>query len=222
MNSLVLLTIETILCFLTIIILYKKYQSEGIYAYTIIASLLSCLMSLKTITIYNFDINLGIVPFITIFIAFNILIQQKGPEEPKKLLLTLIISSIIGYSILYLTTYLTSSNINLFTSASYDNILNNSLRMYFANLVTTLYSLLLNTQLYYYLKKSKNNILISNLFSVIIIQFLASTLFGIVAYTFIKDFIDIIKIIMIRYLLSLMIGLLGTIVIYITKYTKEK
>lgn len=222
MNSLTLLGIETVLCFITLFILYKKYKVEGIYTYTIIAFILSCLMSLKTITIYNFDLNLGIVPFITIFTAFNILIQKRGPEEPKKLLLTLIISSIVSYTIMYLATYLNSSNINLFTSASYDNIWSNSLRIYFANFVTILYSLLLNGKLYYYLKKNKNNILISNLFTVIIIQFLASVLFGIVAYTFIKNYIDIIKIVMIRYLLSLIIGLLGTIVIQITKNIKEK
>jgi uncharacterized PurR-regulated membrane protein YhhQ (DUF165 family) len=68
----------------------------------------------------------------------------------------------------------------------------------------------------------KNNILISSLFSTIIIQFIASILFGLIAYTFIKDPIDIIKIIMIRYLISLLIGTIGTIIIYISKYIKEE
>ena len=67
----------------------------------------------------------------------------------------------------------------------------------------------------------KNNILISNIFSTIIIQFIASILFGVIAYTFIKEPIDIIKIIMIRYLMSLVVGIIGTIPIYITKYIKE-
>ena len=113
------------------------------------------------------------------------------------------------------------SNINLFTNASFDNIFNNSLRIYFANFVTILYSLLLNSKLYYYLKKMKNNILISNLFSTIIIQFIASIIFGLIAYTFIKEPIDIIKIIMIRYLVSLITGLIGTISIYVTKKVTE-
>ena len=222
MNTITLLSIETLLCLITLIFIYKHYKITGLYAYTIVAIILSSLMSLKTITIYNFDVNLGIIPFITIFTSFNIVIQKKGPEETKNLLLTLIASGIISYGILYLISRMTSSNINLFTSASYDNIFNNSLRIYFANFVTTLYSLLLNNKLYYYLKKMKNNILVSNLFSTIIIQFLASLLFGLISYIFIKEPIDIIKIIMIRYLISLIIGLLGTIPIYITKYIKEK
>lgn len=222
MTSTTLLGIETIICLLLLLLLYKKYKIEGIYTYTIIALILSCLMSLKTITIYNFDLNLGIVPFVTVFTSFNILIQKKGPDETKTLLLTLITSSIISYGIIYLVSYMDSSNINLFTSASYDNIFTGSLRMYFANIATILYSLLLNSKLYYYLKKMKNNILISSLFSTIIIQFLASVLFGVIAYAFIKEPIDIIKIIMIRYLISLIVGILGTIIIYISKYIKEK
>lgn len=222
MNSIILLGIEIFLCLLTLIILYKYYKITGLYAYTICAIILSSMMSLKTITIYNFDINLGIIPFITIFTAFNIIIQKKGPEETKNLLLTLIATSIISYSIFYLVSFMSPSNINLFTNASYDNIFNNSIRIYFATLVTTLYSLLLNTKLYYYLKKIKNNILISNLFSSIIIQFLASILFGLIAYIFISDPIEIVKIIMIRYLISLIVAILGTIPIYIAKYVKEK
>lgn len=221
MNSITLLVIEAILCFATQVFLYKNYKVAGLYTYTITALILSCIMSLKTITIYDYDINLGLIPFITIFISCNILIQKKGPEVIKNLILTLISTTLISYIIIYLVSLMNSSNINLFTSASYNNIFNDSLRMYFANFVTILYSLLLNSKLYYYLKKMKNNILISNLFSTIIIQFIASILFGLIAYVFIKEPIDIIKIIMIRYLMSLIVGIIGTIPIYLTKKVVE-
>ena len=222
MSTLTLLGIEAILCFTVLLILYKKYHTEGIYAYSIIALILSSLMSLKTVTIFNFDINLGVIPYVTIFIASNILIQKKGIDESKNFLLALVISATISYLLMYLVHFMDSSNINLFTSASYDNIFDGSERIYFANIVTMLYGLLLNSKLYHYLKKMKNNILISSLFSTIIIQFISALLFSLIAYTFIKEPIDIIKIIMIRYLTSLIIGLLGTIVIYISKYINEK
>lgn len=221
MTSLTPLIIEAILCFITQIFLYKHYKTKGLYVYTVIALILSCLMSLKTITLYNYDVNLGIIPFITIFTSSNILIQKQGPEAVKTLILTLIATSVISFAMIYLVKLMNSSDINLFTSASYDNIFNNSLRMYFANIVTILYSLLLNSKLYYYLKKMKNNILISNLFSSIIIQFISSILFGLIAYIFIKEPIDIIKIIMIRYLMSLIIGIIGVIPIFITKKVTE-
>lgn len=221
MTSITLLIIELILCLITQTFLYKHYKTTGLYAYIVISLIIASLMSLKTITLSNFDVNLGIIPFVTIFTSANILIQKNGPDTTKPLILTMSSTFIITYALLYLVQMMDSSNINLFTNASYDNIFIDSLRMYFANFVTLLYSLLLNSKLYYYLKKMKNSIIISNLFSTIIIQFLASILFGLFAYAFIKEPIDIIKIIMIRYLISLITGLLGTIPILITKKVTE-
>ncbi len=222
MISVTLLGIELITCIIFILFLYKKYTSLGLYIYTIASMILTCLMSLKTITIYDYDLNLGIIPFVTIFIVSNILIQKKGPEEMKTHLLVILSTTILSFIILLLVSLMASSKIALFTNASYDNIFDNSIRLLFASIVTMLYSLILNNKLYFYLKRMKNNIFISNVFSIIIIQFIASILFGIIAYTFVKDTIDIIKLIMVRYLLSLVVGLIGTIPIYITKYIKEQ
>ena len=221
MNSLQLLIIELILCQFFQIFLYKYYKTAGLYTFLIICVILTSLMSLKTITLFNYDINLGIIPFISIFTSANILIQKNGHESSKSLILTMSTVFLISYTLIYLVQIMDPSNINLFANASYDNIFIDSLRMYFSIFVTLLYSLLLNSKLYYYLKKMKNNILISNIFSTIIIQFLASILFGLITYTFVKDPIDILKIIMIRYLISLSVGILGTLPIYITKKVTE-
>lgn len=221
MSTTSLLILELILCLITLVFLYKQYKNNGLYIYIIISLILSSLMSLKLTSLFNYDLNLGIIPFVTIFTSSNIIIQKNGPNAIKKVILTVSASYLISYALLYLVQTMDSSNINLFTNASYDNIFIDSLRMYFANFVTFLYSMLLNSKLYYYLKKLKNNILISNLFSTIIIQFIASILFGLIAYIFIKEPIDIIKIIMIRYLVSLITGILGTIPIYITKKIEE-
>lgn len=222
MNSLYLLIIELIICIISIIIFYKNYKLVGLYAYTIASIILSCMMSFKMITVYNYDMNLGIIPLVTTFIVANIIIQKIGPEETKKHLLLTVIVLTVSYIILLLIKMISASKIGLFTSASYNNIFDNSLRIIFANIVTILYSLILNNKLYYYLKRMKNNIIISNIFSTIIIQFISSILFGIIAYTFIKEPIDIIKIIMIRYLMSLVVGLAGTVAIITTKYIKEQ
>ena len=222
MNSLYLLIIDLIICIISIIIFYKNYKLVGLYAYTIASIILSCMMSFKMITVYNYDMNLGIIPLVTTFIVANIIIQKIGPEETKKHLLLTVIVLTVSYIILLLIKMMSASKIGLFTSASYNNIFDNSLRIIFANIVTILYSLILNNKLYYYLKRMKNNIIISNIFSTIIIQFISSILFGIIAYTFIKEPIDIIKIIMIRYLMSLVVGLAGTVAIITTKYIKEQ
>lgn len=222
MSQITLLVIELILCQSLLLILYKKYNKIGIYTYCTVALILSTIMSLKTINLFEYDLNLGMIPFVTIFTASNILIQKNGEEDAKTLLLITITSSLISYIILFIVSFMKPSNINLFSSASYDNIFNESVRMFFATFVTTLYSLLINMKLYYYLKRIKNNILVSNLFSTIIIHFISAILFGLIAFVFTKEPIDIIKIIMIRYLACLCIGILSTIVVYISKFIKEK
>ena len=215
MINIYLLIIELIICLIIMLTTYKLYKINGLYSYMIIAFIISNFMTLKVVSIYDFDINLGIIPFTTIFIASNIIIQKEGSEEIKRISLILLATSVITFSILYLTSRLNSSNINLFTNKSYDNILIGSSRIYFANIATMLYTLLLNSKIYLYLKSIKNRIWISNIFTNIIIQFLASILFSILAYTFIKEPIEIIQIIIMRYMLSLIAAILSTINIYI-------
>lgn len=222
MTNITLLGVELILCLLLQIIIYKTHRIEGIYAYTIILFILSCITSLKVITIYNFELNLGFIPFITGILSTNIIVQKKGYNAIKNLVIVLIISLVASYAVLYLTSLLTSSQTMLFTNKSYDNIMLGSERLYFANITTILYTILLNSKLYYYLKRIKNKIWISNLFSGIIIQFIASILFIILAYTFIKEPIDMIKMIIIRYMISLIILIIGTIPLYITNILNKQ
>lgn len=222
MSNINLLYIELAICLITLIIIYKHSKIVGLYAYSIALFTISNIMSLKTIPLQNFDINLGIIPFVTVFIASNIIIQKKGPEEVKKFILAIIASSIISYFFLYSAKLLDSSNINLFTNISYNNIFDGSERIYFANIVTMLYALIFNYKLYYYLKRIKNKIWISNLFSSIIINFITAILFPVLAYALIEEPIDIIKLIIIRYLISLIVAIIGTIPIYIANKIETK
>ncbi|MBR3161426.1 MAG: queuosine precursor transporter [Bacilli bacterium] len=220
MTNIYLLIIELLTCLLAILILYKNHKFEGLYTYSIIAFILANLMSLKTISIYSFDINLGIITFTSVFIANNIIIQKKGFDDSKKIIIYTVMASVVAYICFYLTSLITSSNINLFTNKSYDNLFIDSHRLYFANIATMLYILIFNGKLYSYLKRDKNKIWISNIFSGIIIQFISSCLFSIIAYALIKEPIEIVKIIIMRYMLSILTIIIGTIFIYIANKFK--
>ena len=58
MNSLNLLIIEALICLIMLIIMYKKYKTEGMYIYTIVSLILSFIMSLKIVSVYDYDVNL--------------------------------------------------------------------------------------------------------------------------------------------------------------------
>jgi uncharacterized integral membrane protein (TIGR00697 family) len=180
------------------------------------------MMSLKTVDIFDFTVNLGIVPFISIFTVSNIIIQKKGILEVKNFILNILLTSTLAYIILLLVSKMDSSSINLFASKSFDNIFINSARIYFANIVTMLYMLYFNSILYYYLKKEKNKIWISNSISTIIIQFFATIIFVLLSYAITTDIKEIIEMMLIRYILSIIISLLATVTIYINNSTKEK
>ncbi len=222
MTTPILLLIELIICLIIMIILYKFYKTNGLYAYMISAFIISNIMTLKLIPLLSFDINLGIVPLTTIFIASNIIVQKQGAEEIKKTSLILVATAIVSFGIIYLTSLLNSSEINLFTNKSYDNIFIGSARIYFANIATILYAILLNSKLYLYLKSVKNKIWISNIFSGIIIQFLVAILFNLIAYTFEKEPIEILQLIIVRYMISLIAAIIGTANIYIGSKIKDK
>jgi len=220
--NLIYLAVELIICYVAITFLYKKYQYNGLYTYASIAFILSNLMSLKTAEVLGFTINLGIIPFLSVFIVSNIINQKKGKEEIKKLIINILLTSTLAYIILLLVSKMDSSVLNLFTNASYDNMFLDSARIYFANIVTMLYMLYFNSSLYYYLKKEKNKIWISNIVSVIIIQFFTTIIFILLGYAITKDITTILGMMIIRYILSIIIGILGTVIIYINYNTKEK
>ena len=54
MRNLILIVAEVIVCYFTLLILHKKYKTDGLYVYAIIATFLSCIMSLKQIDILIF------------------------------------------------------------------------------------------------------------------------------------------------------------------------
>jgi hypothetical protein len=74
MRNLLLILAEVIVCYIAIIILNKKYKTDGLYVYAIIATFVACIMSLKQITILDkIDIPLGFAVTTSLIIAGNII-----------------------------------------------------------------------------------------------------------------------------------------------------
>jgi uncharacterized PurR-regulated membrane protein YhhQ (DUF165 family) len=112
------------------------------------------------------------------------------------------------------------SDYNKFANKSYDSIFEYNLRVYLGTIISILIGVLVGSKLYYILKKIRNNIPISNIFTVVITELIETTLFVLIAYLFEpskSDLVfDIIFCIIFRYIIKTMIGLFGTIPIAIT------
>ena len=211
----ILIIIEVFLSYLTLLLFHKKFKLDGIYYYIVMATILSNIMLLNTIDILTYPISVGFGITSSIVIATIILTHKRGPSELSKLIITIIISSIISYSYLTLSSYMGISDTNKYTNISYSIIFKNNIRMYLANTISLILSIYLSTKLYHTMKQIKNKIWISNIFTTVIVEFIESIIFCVIAYAFSLKVIDLIMVIVIRYVIRALIECLGTTVIYI-------
>ena len=220
MRNIILILIEMIICYTSILLLNKKYKTDGLYAYAIIATFLSCIMSLKQIDILSATVPIGFGVTMSLVIAGNIITQKRGPEEIKTYIVLILVTALISCCFLNMSGLMESSDYNKFANKSYDSIFEYNLRVYIANIISIILAVWLNSKLYYELKKIKNKIIISNIFSIVIIELLENIIFVLIAYLFEYEPINIILCIIFRYMIKSVIGIIGTIPIYISNKFK--
>lgn len=221
MINIILIFIEMISCYTLLLILCKKFKTDGIYVYGIIATFLSCIMSLKQIELMGVNVPIGFALTTSLIIAGNMITQKRGPEELKTYLSLVLITALISCSFLNLSGILDSSDYNKVANMSYDNIFKYNLRIYLGLIISVILSIFLSSKLYYLLKRLQNKIILSNIFSIIIIELLENILFIFIAYLFEYEPIDLILCLVIRYMIKTSIGLIGTIPIYIANKYKQ-
>lgn len=220
MRNIILIILEMLICYISILILNKKYKTDGLYVYAIIATFISCIMSLKQIDLMSATIPIGFSVTTSLVIAGNIITQKRGPEEIKTYIILILVTALLSCCFLNMSGLMESSQYNLYANKSYDSIFEYNLRVYIANIISIILSVWLTSKVYYELKKIKNKILYSNIFSIIIIQLLENIIFVLIAYLFEYEPINIILCVIFRYMIKTAIGLLGTIPIYISNKLK--
>ncbi len=207
------LIIETILVYLSLTFLYRKKGTDGLYFWCSIAIILSNIMSLKTTEIIGMEVSLGFVIYTSIFIATNILVQHQGPEEVRKLFITTIVSSLLSLIIILFSTQITSPII--IDNNSYNYIYSGNIRPILGN-ITALLTIWFNALLYHQLRKIKNKIPVSNILSGLIITFMSTIIISIVTYIGKVNIEELSILIFIRYILSIIVHIIGTIPIIIS------
>lgn len=215
MRNILLIIGEMIVCYLAIIILYKKYKTDGLYTYGILATFSSCIISLKQIDIFNVSIPLGLAVSISIIITGNLITQKKGPEEIKTYLLLIFITILFSFIFLNLSGLMEISQYNEISNKSYNSIFKYNIRIYLSLAISLITSTYLSSKLYYLIKRVKNKIILSNIFSIIIVELIDNILFILISYLFEYKGIEIIICIVFRYMIKTILGIIGTIPIYI-------
>lgn len=213
MNTL-LLILESLFGVFSLIYLYKNYKYDGIYLWLLTFSSILGIISQKTVEIFELEVNLGIVINCLIFISSNILVQKKGPDEVNKVLSIIVLSNIIIFTFSIVSVLLSPSGVDEIENNAFNQLFNLNNRIYFSQIISLIISLWLNSMLYHQIRQIKNKIILSNTLSTIIIQFIECLLFCLLAYIFKVSILNVIELIVIRYIFKVIIGILGTGVIY--------
>ena len=216
MRNILLIIAEMLVCYLLMLILSKKYKTDGLYVYGIVATFTTCIMSLKSIDIMNIPVPIGFASSISIIVAGNLITQKRGPEELKTYLSLILITSLVSCSFLNLSGLMEPSKFNEMANNSFNSIFKYNLRMYLALIFSITISTYLSSKIYYLIKRLQNKIILSNIFSIIIVEFLDNIIFVLIAYLLSYEPIDLVLCIVFRYMIKTLIGLLGTIPLYIS------
>lgn len=216
MKNLILILAELIICYGAIILLNKKYKTDGLYVYAVIATFISCIMNLKQIDLFSITIPIGFGVTTSLIIAGNIITQKRGPGEITTYIVLILVTALVSCCFLNLSGLMESSDYNKYANKSYDSIFEYNLRVYIATIISIIASTWLSSRVYYELKKINNKIIISNVFSVVIAELTENLIFVLIAYLFEYEPINLILCIIFRYIIKMMIGIVGTIPIYIT------
>ena len=216
MRNILLIIAEMLVCYSLMLILSKKYKTDGLYVYGIIATFTTCIMSLKSIDIMNIPVPIGFASSISIIVAGNLITQKRGPEELKTYLSLILITSLVSCSFLNLSGLMEPSKFNEMANNSFNSIFKYNLRMYLALIFSITISTYLSSKIYYLIKRLQNKIILSNIFSIIIVEFLDNIIFVLIAYLLSYEPIDLVLCIVFRYMIKTLIGLLGTIPLYIS------
>ncbi len=221
MRNILLIIFEVIIVYTILTILSKKYKENGIYIYAIIASFVSCIMTLKNISIMEISIPIGLGTTTSLVIGGHILVQNYGQEKLKYYLAIIFLTCILGGTFLNLSGLMDPSEYNLLANKSYDSIFAYNIRTYIALVISLVVAIYISCRLYYMLKRLQNNILISNIFTFIIIEFIENIIFVLIAYIADYQVVDIALCICFRYIIKTIIGIIGTIPLYIVNNYSE-
>lgn len=202
---------EIIIVSLVLLLFYRVFRKDGLFIFIGFMAILLGIMMFKLYDFALFPINYGLPFIMGIFIASNIIIQRYGIDEVKKIICYFIFPYVSALLVICLGSLILFSEYNSISSLAYDNLYGYNLgnfRCFIGGCLSIGFMLYLNGEVYYYIRRSKNMVILSNLGSILIVQFIESIIFVFIAYLGMVDFLVIFGMIIVRYLLKIVIGLI--------------
>ena len=220
--SVILLVMLIILNILTIYILSKIFDKRGLYYAITILTILTFILSFKVGYIFKMNVNLGIIPFISVLTINYIYLIKYGKKDINSLVLTTTITNIVFALFLVIMNYYIPAitetiSINMQGTFEY----NYKILIVYPIIMTISEYLII--KLYSFISSIQENIVISLLLTYIITAILYTIIFYMICYINILSIKDSIYLGITSYIIGLIIHLINILyIIYITKSKKVK
>lgn len=218
--NIILGVLSIIITFSSVILMEKIFKKEGLYIWISIATILANIVVCKTINVLGLTSSLGNIMFASNFLATDILTEKYGKDDAKKAITMALCSTIIfivttQISLLYIP------DITDIAQKSMENLFGLNLRTSIASISLFYISNLFDIHLFDKLKqKYPNKLWLRNNVATIISNCMENYLFAILAFAGIFSFSTIISIATTGTIIEIIIALLDTPFLYLSKKTK--
>lgn len=229
MSNELLLVLSIFIYFGGLIALYKLFGMLGLYIWNAIALVLANIEVLLLVDAFGLTMTLGNVCFATTFLVTDLLSEKYGKKAANKAVVTGFIVSAMYVLISQLWLAFSPSQGD-FAYESFKNIFSASPRIVFAGLAVYVISQFIDIKIYHFIwsitkRKSQSSskyLWVRNNGSTLISQFINATLFNIIAFYQVFSNDELISIIISTYIIYVVISLIDTPFLYLTRKINPK
>ena len=212
MNSIIIVLLLILVSLLLIYSMYKIYDKRGLYFSLVIMNIMSFILSFKIIKIFSLNINLGLIPMISIFTIIYIIITKYSIKDKKTILSLSLYTNIITSILILITNYFIPT-VSETISISIKGTFEYNYKILILYPITILLSQYIIIKLFNYLKELQSNIIINITLPYITTGLVYTLVFYLIAYINLIDIKNTIFMGVSSFLIGIIITLLNTLII---------
>lgn len=212
MNSIIIVLLLILVSLLLIYSMYKIYDKRGLYFSLVIMNIMSFILSFKIIKIFSLNINLGLIPMISIFTIIYIIITKYSIKDKKNILSLSLYTNIITSILILITNYFIPT-VSETISISIKGTFEYNYKILIIYPIIILLSQYIIIKLFNYLKELQSNIIINITLTYITTGLVYTLVFYLIAYINLIDIKNTIFMGVSSFLIGIIITLLNTLII---------
>lgn len=212
MNSIIIVLLLILVSLLLIYSMYKIYDKRGLYFSLVIMNIMSFILSFKIIKIFSLNINLGLIPMISIFTIIYIIITKYSIKDKKTILSLSLYTNIITSILILITNYFIPT-VSETISISIKGTFEYNYKILILYPIIILLSQYIIIKLFNYLKELQSNIIINITLTYITTGLVYTLVFYLIAYINLIDIKNTVFMGVSSFLIGIIITLLNTLII---------